>query len=131
MRSVVAPGIVIVLLRVVVVVVRGERHADLVQAVQVVEDAELEVVMLFAGIADEGAVGRVELLRFGGGDGDVLVMEEGVPGGVERGAWGADVSCFGGGEGGVVELLRGGVEEKVVGEMLLDDFEGEGGVRGD
>ena len=128
--SAVVPRIVL-MNGVIVVVVDCQSPADFVQAMQIVEDTELEIMVLVAIVAEESTVCWIKLLRFGGGDGDVLVVEEVLPGSVDCGARGPDVLGFGRGEWGVIELLGGGVEEEVVGEVLLDDFERQGGICGD
>lgn len=67
-----------------------------------------------------------ELGGFGGGDGDLLVFEEFVPCGVDFGGCFADVDGGGGVEGLDVEVFRGFVVVEGVGELLLDEGEGDG-----
>lgn len=55
---------------------------DMVQTMQVVQDAQLHKVVFPISVADQRPVLLRELACFFGGDGDVLVVEEGVPCGV-------------------------------------------------
>lgn len=53
--------------------------SDFVKAVKIMEDGELEIIALLAGIGYQLAVFGRELRCFGGGDGDILVVEEVMP----------------------------------------------------
>jgi len=49
-------------------------HPELIEAMQVMEDAELEIIMLGIVVENEGAVLLQELEHFFGAQGDILVV---------------------------------------------------------
>lgn len=112
--------------RILGIVVGIDRHPDLIQAVEVMKDAQLEEIVLPV-IVDGLPACFGELKGFGSRDRDVLRMKEVTPCCVQFWTGRSDIFRFGRVEFLVIETLRSCVKAQIIGEMLLDHLDVDSG----